>query len=147
MVDRVFGSKDEIDPPFLFYSSNWGGYENKRKATDGEEDEGHVDQLGDGDEMFAPSTSKGAAKWRPIATASQAILEQTPGKRLRKTARAEKAKKPDEEGSSKGLINVLHKQVKLLQEAPRERWQNDGEIDTVRREVWRKAKGNFNGNN
>ena len=41
----------------------------------------------------------------------------TPRKRLCKTARAEKAKKPDEKGSSKGLINVLDKQVKLLQEA------------------------------
>jgi len=95
MVDRVFGSKDEIEPPFLFYSSK-GGYENKRKATDREEDEGLVDQLGD----------RESSNW-----------EQTPGKRLRKTSRAEKAKKPDEEGSSKGLINVLDKQVKLLQEA------------------------------
>ena len=41
MVDRVFGSKDEIEPPFLFDSSK-GRYENKRKATDREEDEGHV---------------------------------------------------------------------------------------------------------
>jgi len=44
-------------------------------------------------------------------------LEQTRGKRLRKTTRAEKAKKPDENGSSKGFINVLDKKVKLLQEA------------------------------
>ena len=39
MVNRVFGSKDEIEQPFLFDSSN-GGYENKRKATDREEDKG-----------------------------------------------------------------------------------------------------------
>ena len=44
-------------------------------------------------------------------------MEQTRGKRLRKTTRAEKAKKPDENGSSKGFINVLDKKVKLLQEA------------------------------
>ena len=116
MVDRVFGSKDEIEPPFLFDSSK-GGYENKRKATDREEDEGHVDQLGDGDEMFAPSTSKGAGKRKADRDRESSNLEQTPGKRLRKTARAEKAKKPDEEDSSRGLINVLDKQVKLLQEA------------------------------
>lgn len=32
MVDRVFGFKDVINPPFLFDSSK-GGYENKRKST------------------------------------------------------------------------------------------------------------------
>ena len=115
MVDRAFGSKDEIVPPFLFNSSK-GGSENKRKATDREEDEGHVDQLGDGDEMFAPSTSKGAGKRKADRDRESSNLEQTPGKRLRKTARTEKAKKPDKEGSLKGLINVLDKQVKLLQE-------------------------------
>ena len=59
MVDPVFGSKDAIDPPFLFYSSK-GGHENNGKVRDHDEDEGHVDQLHDEDEMFAPSTSKRA---------------------------------------------------------------------------------------
>lgn len=67
--------------------------------------------------MFAPSTSKGAGKRKADHDRESSNLEQTPGKRLRKTARAEKAKKPDEKGSSNGLINVLDKQVKLLQEA------------------------------
>ena len=44
-------------------------------------------------------------------------MEQTPGKRLCKTARAEKATKLNEEGSSKGLNDVLDKQIKLLLEA------------------------------
>lgn len=44
-------------------------------------------------------------------------MEQIPGKRLCKTARAEKAKKLNEEGSSKGLNDVLDKQIKLLLEA------------------------------
>jgi len=89
MVDRVFGSKDVIKPPFLFYSSK-GGYENKRKATDREEEEGHVDQLGEGDEMFAPSTSKGAGKSKANRNRESSNLEQTPGKRLHKTTKAEK---------------------------------------------------------
>ena len=67
--------------------------------------------------MFAPSTSKGAGKSKADRERESSNLEQTPGKRLRKTTRAEKAKKPDEEGCSKGPIDILDKQVKLLQEA------------------------------
>lgn len=52
-----------------------------------------------------------------IATVSQAIWSKHPVKNLCKTARAEKAKKLNEEGSSKGLINVVDKQIKLLLEA------------------------------
>lgn len=117
MVDRVFGCKDEIEPPFLFDSSK-GGYENKRKATNLEEDEGRMDQLGNEDDVFAPSTSKGAGKRKADRDRGEASnLEQAPGKKLRKTARSEKAQKADDEGSSKELINVLDKQVKFLQEA------------------------------
>ncbi|KAL9953245.1 hypothetical protein ACROYT_G040631 [Oculina patagonica] len=114
MVDRVFGSRDEIELPFLFDSSK-GGYENKRKATDQEEDEGHIDQLGNEDDVFALSTSKAAGKRKADREASN--LERAPGKKLRKTARSEKAQKPDDESTSKELINVLDKQVKFLQEA------------------------------
>ena len=92
-VDRVFGSKDVIVPPFFFFiipvKADTKLY-NKRKATDREEKEGHVDQLGDGDEMFAPSTSKGAGKSKANRDRKSTNLEQTPGKRLRKTTRAEK---------------------------------------------------------
>lgn len=66
--------------------------------------------------MFAPSTSKGAGKSKADRDCESSNLEQTPGKRLHETTRAEKAKKPDEDGS-KGFINVLDKQVKLLQYA------------------------------
>ena len=116
MVNRVFGSKGVLNPPFLFNSSK-GGYETKRKATGREEEKGHVHQLGDGDEMFALATSKGGGESKADRDRKSSNLEQTPGKRLRKTTRAEKAKKPDENGSSKGFINVLDKQVKLLHEA------------------------------
>lgn len=78
-VNRVFGSKDVINPPFLFNSSK-GGYETIRKATGREEEKGHVHQLGDGDEMFALATSKGGGKARPIVTASQAIWSKHPVK-------------------------------------------------------------------
>ena len=42
------------------------------------------------DEMFAPSTSKGAGKSKADRDRESRNLEQTPGKRLRKTTRAEK---------------------------------------------------------
>ena len=80
MVDRVFGSKDVIDPPFFLFYSSKSGYENKRKATDREGKEGHVDQLGDGDEMFAPSTSKGAGKSKADRDRESSNLEQHPVK-------------------------------------------------------------------
>lgn len=96
--------------------------------------------------MFATSTSKGAGKCNADCNRESSNLEQTPGKRLCKTARAEKATKLNEEGSSKGLIDVLDKQIKLLLEA-QERDDKMMEIDTVRRDTQRKAKGDFNDNN
>ena len=113
MVNRVFGSKDVINPPFLFNSSK-GGYETIRKATGREEEKGHVHQLGDGDEMFALATSKGGGKARPIATASQAIWSKHPVKGY---VRRRGLKKLRNQTRAKGFINVLDKQVKLLQEA------------------------------
>lgn len=112
----LFSSKDKINSLILFCSSE-GRYENKKKAKHQEEGKGHKDQLGDGDEMFTTSTSKGAGKCNADCNRESSNLEQTPGKRLCKTARAEKAKKLNEEGSSKGLINVVDKQIKLLLEA------------------------------
>ena len=44
--------------------------------------------------MFAHSTSKGAGKRKADRDRESSNLEQTPGKRLRKTARAKKTKKP-----------------------------------------------------
>ena len=112
----LFSSKDKINSLILFCSSE-GRYENKKKAKHQEEGKGHKDQLGDGDEMFASSTSKGAGKCNADCNRESSNLEQTPGKRLCNMARAKKAKKLNEEGSSKGLINVVDKQIKLLLEA------------------------------
>lgn len=101
-----------------------------------DEDDTRTQQLDEDEEdMFAPSTSKGAGKCKAVRNSYRASnVEQTPPKKARKTTKpAEKAKKPGEEGGS--MFNILREQVKLLQEAQ----EKDDTMMKRLTESWRRS--------